>query len=200
MSINVYDIIITATCLLITIVAHELAHGLTAYAMGDTTARDAGRLTLNPIPHIDPMGALCMLLFRFGWAKPVPINPYRFKKRKLGMILVSAAGAVTNLFLAFISMFILAKMKFHQPILLDLLQYLVIYNVYFAVFNLLPFPPLDGSKILFTLMPGQVEAFFYRYERYFSIILLVLVFTRMLGRFLIPMAQLIISWMLQVIG
>ncbi len=200
LDMDLFTILVTAICLMITIVAHELAHGTVALWMGDPTAKNAGRLTLNPLKHLDPIGALSMLLFRFGWAKPVPINPLRFRNRKLGMILVSAAGAFTNLLLAMISIVLLFKLRIENAFILELLNLLVIYNVYFAIFNLLPFPPLDGSKILFTLLPEKVENFFYQYERYFYIILVALLFTGVTGRFLAPAAAFVINWMIRLIA
>lgn len=192
------NLLITIACLLITIVAHELAHGGTALLMGDTTARDAGRLSLNPIKHLDPMGTVSMLLFRFGWAKPVPINPWQFRNRKLGMILVSAAGALMNLLLATLSTGLLLYTGHRNAVWAEFLQLMILYNVYFAVFNLMPIPPLDGSKIVFSFLPGHFERTVYRYQHYFYIILLVFVFSGMLQRILVPAANLIIGFLFRI--
>ncbi len=198
MQLQLYDMAITVIALLFTIVAHEVAHGTMALLMGDTTARDAGRLTPNPLKHLDPVGTLSMILFRFGWAKPVPINPYRFRNRKLGMILVSGAGAAVNLLIAFLCIALLGHLPFRNAFLDALLQMLLIYNIYFAVFNLLPVPPLDGSKILFTLLPDQLESFFYRYEQYFNFLLIALLISGLAGRVVVPIAQMIMDWMIRI--
>lgn len=192
------NLLITLASLLITIVAHELAHGGAALAMGDTTARDAGRLSLNPLKHLDPMGTLSMLLFRFGWARPVPINPNRFRSRKAGMILVSFAGAGMNLLLAALSTGLLVYTGGASRIWSEFLQLLLLYNVYFAVFNLMPIPPLDGSKILFSFLPARIERQAYQYQRYFYILLVLFVFTGTLQRFLVPAANAIIRFLLGV--
>ncbi|MGD9473505.1 MAG: site-2 protease family protein, partial [Eubacteriaceae bacterium] len=133
--------------ILLAISFHEMAHGFAADAMGDPTPKLAGRLTVNPLKHIDPLGLLSMLLFRFGWAKPVPINPLNFKDRKKGMIVVSLAGILTNLLLGFLAMatyFIVVPLQ--NEVLMTIIYYIYFYNVVFAVFNILPIPPLDGSK------------------------------------------------------
>ncbi len=192
------NLLLTILCLLITIVAHELAHGGVAYFMGDTTAKDAGRLTLNPLKHLDPMGTLSMLLFRFGWAKPVPINPNRFRNRKLGMILVAGAGAGMNLVLATLATGLLIYTGQQAADWSMFLQLLILYNVYFAVFNLMPIPPLDGSKILFSFLPGQMEQWLYRYQQFFYILLIIFIFTGNLQRVLFPIANGIIEFLFRI--
>lgn len=189
------NILITAVCLLLTIVAHELAHGGAALLMGDTTAKDAGRLSLNPIKHMDPLGTLSLLFFRFGWAKPVPINPNRFRNRKAGMLFVSAAGAGMNLLLATVSVGLFIYTGNKHPLWAEFQQLMILYNVYFAVFNLLPFPPLDGSKIVFSFLPVQMERKVYQYQRYFYIILVIFVFSGALQRILVPAANAIIRFL-----
>ncbi len=178
-------------CLPIVVLAlsvHETAHGFVAYKMGDPTARSLGRLTLNPLKHLDPIGFICMVLFGFGWAKPVPINSRYFKKPRLGMALTAIAGPASNLLLAFIftallkvftlvaplvpvtSEFVFNLLMFSQ-ILLELGVYL---NISLAVFNLLPIPPLDGSKIVYMFLPQKILYKVLKYERYISIGLLFL--------------------------
>ncbi|WKY43870.1 site-2 protease family protein [Eubacteriaceae bacterium ES2] len=133
--------------ILLAISFHEMAHGFAADAMGDPTPKLAGRLTVNPLKHIDPLGLLSMLLFRFGWAKPVPINPLNFKDRKKGMIIVSLAGILTNLLLGFLAMatyFIVVPLQ--NEVLMTIIYYIYIYNIVFAVFNLLPIPPLTVPR------------------------------------------------------
>jgi Zn-dependent protease len=156
--------------LFLSIVIHEYAHAYVAYSLGDPTAKYAGRLTLNPIPHIDFFGTILlpMLLilssspFLFGWAKPVPINPYNFKDQKYGQAKVAIAGPAANLFLALIFglliRFTIANeaLYFLMP-LIPLFGAIVIINILLALFNLLPFPPLDGSHILFTFLPDSAQ-------------------------------------------
>jgi len=175
--------------LLVAIIFHELAHGYTAFILGDRTAKDAGRLTLNPIKHIDVMGFIFMLIFKFGWAKPVPINPYKFRNRKLGIILVSLAGPMTNFILSIIIGLIYSLNIFKGPIANEILIVALWYNIMLGVFNLLPFPPLDGSKILASLLPKKLEYKFYRYERYFCIVLLFLVGTNIIPRIMGPVIE-----------
>ena len=148
---------------------HEFAHAFVADKMGDPTARISGRMTMDPTSHIDIIGFIALLFFGFGWAKPVPINPMNFKNRKLGTILVSLAGPVSNLLLAIVFSILY---KFVAPIfdivaLYYILQYGVIINISLMIFNLIPVPPLDGSKILASLLPYKYEAKFYQYEKIF---------------------------------
>ena len=168
----------------LSVVLHEIAHGYAAYAMGDSTAKSMGRLSLNPIHHLDVIGLLSMILFRFGWAKPVPVNPYYFKHRKLGMSLVALAGPVSNLLLAFLAITIvfgLTLLPVGSEIVFVILQGLVdffvifaILNIGLAVFNLIPIPPLDGSKILFSLLPRQTYMRLLQFEQYGFIVLILL--------------------------
>jgi Zn-dependent protease len=175
--------------LLTAIIFHELAHGLTAYWLGDPTAKDAGRLTLNPIRHIDPVGFLFMLVFRFGWAKAVPINPMNFKNRKRDTILVSIAGVTVNFIIAMILGAVLVYGNVTNQTAIDILGIGMWYNIMLGVFNLLPFPPLDGSKVVASLLPVKMEYYFYKYERYFYIILLGLIATDMVQRILGPLVN-----------
>ncbi|MFY9214250.1 MAG: site-2 protease family protein [Tissierellaceae bacterium] len=184
--------------LLVAIVFHELAHGLTAYALGDDTAKSEGRLTLNPLKHIDPIGFLAMLIFKFGWAKPVPINPLNFKKRKRDTLLVSLAGPISNFFLAILVVIILKSNIVRNYLLTQMLVITLWYNIMLGIFNLLPFPPLDGSKIVASLLPDRIEYFFYRYERYFYIILILMIYTNMIDRILSPMIYLVLNILLAI--
>lgn len=180
--------LLTAFILLYSIILHELAHAKVAEIMGDSTARFSGRITLNPVPHLDLFGTLLpiMLLLSgspivFGWAKPVPINPYNFTDYKKGMLYVSAAGIVTNLFVAWLLAtmvkFLLTDGSAGGYILVQALTFGVRINIVLAVFNLLPVPPLDGSKIFSMLLPYQYAQYIYKMEPYgFMILLLVLIF------------------------
>lgn len=185
--------------LLTAIIFHELAHGLTAYWLGDPTAKNAGRLTLNPIKHIDPVGFLFMLVFRFGWAKAVPINPMNFRNRKLDTILVSIAGVTVNFILAIILGTVLVYGNIANETVLDILGIGMWYNIMLGVFNLLPFPPLDGSKVLASLLPIKLEYYFYKYERYFYIILLGLIATDMVQRILGPLVNFAYSLIIRIL-
>lgn len=185
--------------LLTAIIFHELAHGLTAYWLGDPTAKNAGRLTLNPIKHIDPVGFLFMLVFRFGWAKAVPINPMNFRNRKLDTILVSIAGVTVNFILAIILGTALVYGNIANETVLDILGIGMWYNIMLGVFNLLPFPPLDGSKVLASLLPIKLEYYFYKYERYFYIILLGLIATDMVQRILGPLVNFAYSLIIRIL-
>ena len=189
---GILPLLIRVPLVLISIVIHELSHGFVAYKMGDPTAKRAGRLTLNPIRHIDPLGALSMLFFRFGWAKPVPINPNYFRRKKLGIILVSLAGPAANVVFAFLVMVIIylfagvlpahtGQSLWGMDTVLYYAEDLYLLNLSLAVFNLIPIPPLDGSKVLGALLPDKQEEWLLRYERYGIILLFVLVFAS--GRF-----------------
>ena len=184
----ILSILLSVVPSLLCITFHELSHGFVAYKLGDDTAKRAGRLTLNPIRHIDPMGLLMMAVFHFGWAKPVPINMYRFKDPKKGMAITALAGPVSNLILAFV--FVLIWGALYQPLyrtsagqyLLQMLSLGAYISTGLAIFNLLPVPPLDGSKILLSVLSDESYAKLMRYERYGMIALMVLVATGVLGR------------------
>lgn len=185
------EVIFFIVILIISVVIHEVAHGYMAYALGDPTAKIAGRLTLNPLPHIDPVGSVMVPLLlslipgglMFGWAKPVPFNPYNLKAGKWGPALVAVAGPVSNLIIA--TFFGLA-IRFNEFLptasgpVLQLLSTVVVMNIVLAVFNLVPIPPLDGSKILFALIPykwRQIERMLERYQ--LVLLLLVILFVGM---------------------
>ena len=173
---------------LICITLHELSHGYVAYRLGDDTAKRAGRLTLNPIRHLDPVGLLMMLVFRVGWAKPVPVNMYRFKNPKKGMAVTALAGPACNFLLAGVFLFLYGLLFYPlhtggtvAETVLQLIYTTAYLSLSLAVFNLIPIPPLDGSKVLFSLIPDESYFKLMRYERYGMILLLVLVSTKVLG-------------------
>lgn len=196
----------TLLAVLLAITLHELAHGYVAYCLGDNTAKAAGRLTLNPLAHLDPIGALMMLVAGFGWAKPVPVNPFFFKgNRTRGMMLVSLAGPLVNLIVAYIAymIYVIGNGFFQVPFLNIFLNYCIILNVYLAVFNLIPIPPLDGSKILAGFLPKQTAyQFLNTMERYGFLILMVLILLNITDLFINPIANAILhfyGWFLNLI-
>lgn len=194
------DIIYNLPGLFVAIIFHELAHGYAAYLLGDNTAKNSGRLTLNPLKHMDLTGFLFLLIFKFGWAKPVPINPFNFKNRKRDTILVSLAGPITNFIIAIVMGFILSFNVITSPILFKIILITLWYNIMLGVFNLLPFPPLDGSKIIASLLPNKLEYYFYKYERYLYIVLIILIATNVIDRIMGPMIDGILNLLILIIG
>ncbi len=190
---SITSMVATLLAVLMAITFHETAHGFVAYKLGDPTAKNQGRLTLNPLAHLDPIGALLMLVAGFGWAKPVPVTPfYSNGDRPKGMMLVSGAGPAVNLLLSFTAYFIfVAGNGFAAiPFLNMFLYYCITLNIYLAVFNLIPIPPLDGSKILAGFLP---KATAYKYlntvEQYGFLILMVLILFNITDLFLVPIAN-----------
>lgn len=197
--------ILSLLVLLFSVIIHELAHGCVAYSLGDPTAKYAGRLTLNPLKHLDMWGSIILPIFLFligspflfGWAKPVPINPYNFKDQKHGEIKVSFAGPAANLSLALvfglIMRFVPTGIISVSPGMIDFLTYTVSINIWLAIFNLIPVPPLDGSWILFNFLPDKFREFKEFSRRYGMVIILALIL------FAAPLWFLIISFLFQTI-
>ena len=167
---------------LICITLHEMAHGLVALWLGDTTARDAGRLTLNPLRHIDIWGLLMMVICGFGWAKPVPVNMYNFKNPKRGMTLTALAGPAANIIISCLALALYGRVYaslYDSAVgayVLQMIELTAYLSCALAVFNILPIPPLDGSKVLFSLVSDRTYSWLMRYERYGFLILMALVF------------------------
>ncbi len=189
--------------LIIALVIHEYAHAKAADVMGDFTPRMTGRLTLNPMAHIDPIGLIMLLVVRFGWAKPVMINARNFRNWRQGELLVAVAGPVANLLVAFISLLAMAVLfklgMFSEGVRL-VLSMMVLFNINFAIFNMLPLPPLDGSKVLMVLLPGRLAYKLMSLERYSFIILIFLMMTPFLTMILIPLQRLVLSVFNLIIG
>ena len=181
--------------LIIALVIHEYAHARVAVAMGDFTPKMMGRLTLNPKAHIDPIGLLMLFLVRFGWAKPVTINPRNFRDPKKGDILVSLAGPAANLLTAFVALvvwLVLLKMGYGRSTGVTMVfQLMVIYNINFAIFNMIPLPPLDGSHILKYFLPPDLAYKYVQLERYSFLILIVLIWTPILHLIFVPAQRII---------
>ncbi|WP_459502870.1 site-2 protease family protein [Bacillus sp. C1] len=182
-----HQIPLVAMAIIIALSVHEFAHAYVAYKFGDDTAKRQGRLTLSPMSHLDPIGLIAVLILGFGWARPVPVNPYNFKKPRLAGVLVSIAGPISNLILSAIGLIIwysLIRFGVLNAIpfavadtLRQFFQIFITLNIVLLVFNLLPIPPLDGYRVIEDLAPANIRAKMTQYEKYGSIVLLILVIT-----------------------
>ncbi len=179
---NPIQFIILAVVLLYSIILHEIAHGWVALLFGDDTAKRYGRLTLNPIPHIDIIGVLMLFIVHFGWAKPVPVNYYTLKNTRFGMIAVALAGCLTNIGIAIIAVFILqiTSAPAHSA-MSQILTFVAQINIILGSFNLIPIPPLDGSKIVMWFLPENAQENLARLEPYGFFILAFFLFTGLLN-------------------
>lgn len=195
-------VLVAASLLCITF--HETCHGLAAYRLGDNTAKRMGRLSLNPLKHVDLMGLIMMALFRFGWAKPVPVNMRNFKNPKAGMALTALAGPVSNVVLAYAAVVLCNFVMFLADrlgstwLLLALAQFFVyveIISAGLAVFNVFPIPPLDGSKVLFALLSDRAYDQLMRYEKYGMGLLMALLVTGAIDRPLGAMRDWLLTWL-----
>ncbi|CUH94066.1 putative membrane protein [Propionispora sp. 2/2-37] len=183
------DMIFTIPALLIALTFHEYAHARVAVWLGDNTPLYQGRVTLNPIAHLDPWGLIMLWLFKFGWAKPVPINPNNFDNYRQGTMLVSFAGPAANIIMAILSVILLVfldKVSLLSLTAFKLIAYNYQFNLGFALFNLLPVPPLDGSKILSSLLPYRLSYLFDKIEPYGFFILMFLLYFNIIGFIFTP--------------
>lgn len=195
---NLMEMVAGLPGLIIALALHEYAHARMAVAMGDFTPRMMGRLTVNPLAHIDPIGLAMLLIARFGWAKPVVINPHNFRDRKKGEILVALAGPAMNFLLAFLALgvmiFLTHTMRMEMSYgLRAVLWLIVVYNINFGVFNLIPLPPLDGSRILMAVLPYEMQYRLAALERYSMLIFIIFIATPILGYILVPIAQFLLG-------
>ncbi len=212
---QIIQILLMIPVMLISLSVHEFAHARVAYARGDATARNLGRMTVNPLKHIDPIGALCMILFRFGWAKPVPVNSRNLRNPQRDMALVSVAGPISNLLLAFLGAFLytlcfrllinnlyfFAENEFLFKAFDMLLTFLFLFhiaNITLAIFNLIPIPPLDGSRILTMFLPPKYYWMLQQYEQYIGIALMILVFLGSFTGLISTVTTFISDWMLTI--
>ena len=183
--------------IIIAMVIHEYAHARVAVALGDFTPRMMGRLTLSPMAHLDPIGLLMLLVAHFGWAKPVQINPYNFSNPRRDDILVSVAGPLANLITAFATLLVIIfMMKLDIPMTDGMhlvLNLIMIININFAIFNMLPIPPLDGSHILKQLLPYELSRKFEELERYSMLFLIIILMTPILSYVFVPIQRLILG-------
>lgn len=194
---SLVEMLFTVASAFLCITVHECSHGLAAYKLGDPTAKNAGRLTLNPIKHIDIFGLLMMVTVHVGWAKPVPVDMRYFKRPKQGMAITALAGPVSNFVLALlvgtifsflytsekVGTFLLGVLGWNGYIfLLQVLAKLVVMNVGLGIFNLFPIPPLDGSKILFSFLPAKIYHTILYYERYVMFVLMALLWLGILNK------------------
>ena len=206
---DIPSLLISVIIALIALSVHEMAHGYAAYKLGDPTARAFGRLSLNPIRHLDLLGTLCMIFFGFGWAKPVPVNTRYFKKPRRDMAITALAGPLSNILMSFGAVVVyrivlvlvnanyaLFDTNFKSNLIMLVLEFFAsfaIMNLYLGIFNLIPVPPLDGSRILFVVLPDKYYFGIMRYEQYIRIALFVLLYVGLLDGPLTGMCALVMN-------
>lgn len=190
----IISLLLTVPIILLSLTVHEFAHGYASYKLGDPTAQNMGRLTLNPLKHLDIFGTLAMLCFGIGWAKPVPVNSRYYKNPKRGMAITAFAGPLANLILAFLGVVLhvtffrlglysisSAQTAVWKGVVYQFISNFILLNSYLAVFNLLPIPPFDGSRIAFLFLPDRIYFAIMKYERYIMLALLVLLYMGILS-------------------
>ncbi len=202
---GIAELFLRIAAVFVCIIIHEVSHGYAAYRLGDPTAKDRHRLSLNPVRHIDPVGLLMMVVAGFGWAKPVPVNPKHFKNPKSGMAITALAGPLSNFVLAFFAALIcnmllgIGTAAGTSALLYWLFRFftmLTALSIGLGIFNLIPFPPLDGYKILSAVLPEHLYFKLMQYERYGMLVLLALVFFGRFDRFLMAAIQFVWSAMM----
>jgi Zn-dependent protease len=205
--VSLHDSVVFYGCLVVAVILHEMSHGVVALAYGDDTAKRAGRLTLNPIPHIDPVGSVLLPVMAvlanlpvIGWAKPVPVNPAKLRDPRRQMLLVGLAGPLTNFSLMMLAAFG-ARMLLSSPSLsgpslpAEILVKFAFVNLFLGLFNLLPIPPLDGSSIIERVLPREALPTWYRFRPYGFLVLFVLVFYfNFFGRLVEPFLRLLVEF------
>lgn len=197
----IINMLLSLPALFLALSIHEFSHGYVAFRMGDPTAKHFGRLSLNPMAHFDLIGAICLLVFHFGWAKPVPINPNNFRDRKKGTVIVSLAGPLSNLLTALISTVVYGfYLKYTYLFQYEWVYYIgvmirncILLNISLMIFNLIPIPPLDGSKVLMEFLPYKARNVMYEIERYSFLILILLMNTSVMQRLLLVLNGAMIS-------
>ena len=183
------NILVQIVGIAVAISVHEFGHAYSAHLLGDDTAKMYGRMTLNPAKHLDIMCLIAMLIVHIGWAKPVPVNPNNFKNYKVGNVIVSLAGVTANIIISIICVII--KKHVNMYAITEITSAIIIYNVSFAAFNLLPIPPLDGWGVISSFIPYKYNEIAYKYESMSSIIFLVLIITGAYSIFISPIINVI---------
>lgn len=195
-SINWLEVAFSVPALLIALTFHELCHGAVAAVLGDNTPRLQGRLSLNPLRHLDPVGTLMLFFFKFGWARPVQVNPNNFRVNpRLGMALVAVAGPLSNVLLAILAAFGMKMIAGgaipSNPYFYTFFYMLLMYNLCFAAFNILPVPPLDGSKLVAAVVPDDIADILYSNTQLFSLLLILFATTGFVSKFMQP----VVGWL-----
>lgn len=201
-----FNLIYVLPAVLIAISLHEFAHGLASYKLGDPTPRVEGRLSVNPFKHLDLLGTLALIFFGFGWAKPVSVNPRYYENQKAGMVKVALAGPLMNFFVAFVCLFIMVLIDRNitnstiVSYFTNLLYFTAAINIGLGVFNLIPIPPLDGSKVVAAILPSKLYFSYMRFEMYGSLIIILLLYMGVFNGILVSLRGTIMNGMDNIIN